>query len=119
MDLKCYNCGKKGHKKADCWAKCGGKAGQGPKRKGQSGGDRKGKDKDKGKEAAASAKEPEAAWMAITAFSDDEDNHTSVTNPYPDLQDLLCDDDDNVSIANSYPDLEQLFSEDEDEPEVE
>jgi len=85
LDLKCYNCGKKGHKKADCWAKGGGKAGQGPKRKGQGGGDRKGKDKDKGKEAAASAKEPEAAWMAITAFSDDKDNHTSVTNPYPDL----------------------------------
>jgi len=35
--LKCFNCGKKGHKKADCWGEGGGKAGQGPKRKGQGG----------------------------------------------------------------------------------
>jgi len=32
--LSCFNCAKKGHKKADCWAEGGGKAGQGPKVKG-------------------------------------------------------------------------------------
>ena len=29
----CHNCKKKGHKKADCWAKGGGKEGQGPRQK--------------------------------------------------------------------------------------
>ena len=29
-DVECFNCHKKGHKKADCWAKGGGKEGQGP-----------------------------------------------------------------------------------------
>jgi len=32
--LSVFNCAKKGHKKADCWAEGGGKAGQGPKVKG-------------------------------------------------------------------------------------
>ena len=32
-DISCHNCGNKGHKKADCWAKGGGKEGQGPRQK--------------------------------------------------------------------------------------
>ena len=32
-NVVCHNCKKKGHKKADCWAKGGGKEGQGPKQK--------------------------------------------------------------------------------------
>ena len=93
-ELKCFNCQKKGHKKFDCWAEGGGKAGQGPR--GQGKGDGKGKeDKGKAREAAASAKEPEVAWMAMTAPPDN--------------------DDDNVSIADSCPDLNQLLSDDEDE----
>ena len=40
-DKKCYNCHKKGHIKRDCWAKGGGKEGQGPKgRKGHKKGNR-------------------------------------------------------------------------------
>jgi hypothetical protein len=31
-DVECYNCHKRGHMKADCWAKGGGKEGQGPRR---------------------------------------------------------------------------------------
>ena len=31
-DIECFNCKKKGHIKADCWAKGGGKEGQGPRR---------------------------------------------------------------------------------------
>src|SRR6266851_5898650 len=30
-DIKCFNCKKKGHFKAECWAKGGGKEGQGPR----------------------------------------------------------------------------------------
>jgi hypothetical protein len=49
-DLKCFNCNKKGHKKVDCWAEGGGKAGQGPR--GQGKGDGKGKeDRGKGRDA--------------------------------------------------------------------
>ena len=33
-DIECFNCHKKGHMKNDCWAKGGGKEGQGPKKKG-------------------------------------------------------------------------------------
>ena len=32
-DITCHNCSKRGHVKADCWAKGGGKEGQGPKEK--------------------------------------------------------------------------------------
>ena len=32
-NVVCHNCKKKGHKKADCWVKGGGKEGQGPKQK--------------------------------------------------------------------------------------
>ena len=32
-DFMCHNCKKPGHKKADCWAKGGGKEGQGPRQK--------------------------------------------------------------------------------------
>ena len=54
-DVECFNCKKRGHMKADCWAPGGGKEGQGPKKKGQDG--------------AASAEQPEQseieAWATI------------------------------------------------------
>ena len=31
FDIKCFNCKKKGHIRTDCWAKGGGKKGQGPR----------------------------------------------------------------------------------------
>ncbi len=34
-NVECYNCHKKGHIKAECWAKGGGKEGQGPRGKGK------------------------------------------------------------------------------------
>ena len=36
-DIECFNCKKRGHMKSDCWAKGGGKEGQGPKKRTQEG----------------------------------------------------------------------------------
>jgi len=60
---QCSNCNKRGHLKADCWAKGGGKEGQGPKRN---------KDKDKSKDTLATAEEvpPLDAWAAIEEIED-------------------------------------------------
>jgi hypothetical protein len=111
--LKCFNCAKKGHKKADCWAEGGGKAGQGPKGKGHGAGDGKGKgdkgkdDKGKAKESAAVAKE-DAAWMAMSDSPDSDDsNHSLISDlsTCPSLDELLrgvTNDDD----TNSCPDLQ-------------
>ena len=60
------NCNKRGHLKADCWAKGGGKEGQGPRR---------GKDKDKSKDGATAAEEKElGAWAAIEEVDTDNEN---------------------------------------------
>ena len=67
-DVECFNCHKKGHKKADCWAKGGGKEGQGPKSK-------KGKDgKESGDSASAAAEVEEGVWMAALDDSDESDD---------------------------------------------
>src|ERR1700677_1294431 len=64
-DVECFNCKKRGHFKADCWAKGGGKEGQGPKRRGQ-------------QESAASANQQQQqqpdieAWAAIQEAPEDE-----------------------------------------------
>src|ERR1700742_747475 len=54
---QCHNCKKTGHYKADCWAKEGGKEGQGPKGKGAS--------KDKKTEKASVAETEDAVWSVV------------------------------------------------------
>ena len=116
LALKCFNCGKKGHKKVDCWAEGGGKAGQGPKGKGQGRGDRKGKeDKGKPKESAAAVKE-DAAWMAMSDHSDSDDSDYSLISDLstcPTLDELL----DGVTEDDDIPGLQQIFSDDEEDVE--
>lgn len=66
-DIKCFNCHKKVHRKADCWAKGGGKEGQGPKSK-------KGKDGQGGGDSASAAAEvKEGVWMAALDDLDGSD----------------------------------------------
>ena len=62
-DVECFNCKKRGHMKPDCWAKGGGKEGQGPKKKGQEG-------------AASADQQPEPdieAWAAIEDVPEEEE----------------------------------------------
>ena len=91
-NVKCFNCGNKGHIKAECWSKGGGKEGQGPRRKcsGSKEGGKKAdtaaaaesskgkKEKDKGKdsdediEAWAVVEEEEEESPQIPAMAADE-----------------------------------------------
>jgi hypothetical protein len=60
-NIECFNCKKKGHRKADCWAKGGEKEGEGPRSK------KKGKEtvKETAKETAKAAlDEEDGVWMA-------------------------------------------------------
>lgn len=59
--LVCENCGKRWHSKDRCWAKGGGREGQGPKSKEKEAGN------EKEKEVAATATEYHLAFAAITA----------------------------------------------------
>jgi hypothetical protein len=63
-NIECYNCHKKGHMKANCWAKGGGKEGQGPKGKGKS-------QPKKEQAATAAADSDDAVWMAYDCRSAD------------------------------------------------
>ena len=71
-DVECFNCHKKGHKKAECWAKGGGKEGQGPKSKSKKEKDESKKGKDEPKKELASTAEEDGVWMAMTSNSDDK-----------------------------------------------
>jgi hypothetical protein len=62
-DVKCFNCYKKEHKKVDCWAKGGGKEGQGPRSKSK---------KEEPKKEMASTAVEEGVWMAVVNNSNDK-----------------------------------------------
>ena len=69
-DIECHNCHKKGHIKAECWAKGGGKEGQGPKRKGRA---------QEGAAAAETAADESQleAWAAIEDVCEGGDEHVA------------------------------------------
>ena len=70
-DVECFNCHKKGHKKIDCWAKGGGKEGQGPRSRERK--EKGGELKKEVQEAANTAGDEDGVWMAIASNSDDEE----------------------------------------------
>ena len=127
--LTCFNCGKKGHKKADCWGEGGGKAGQAPWQKEKGGSDEKGEgkgkeDKAKGKDIAASVQEHIAAWMVVSdeSNSKDGDKDLSSSGPYPSLDELLDgfnpnNNNNKILIARSSPNPEQFVDEDDEDDE--
>ena len=65
-NMECFNCHKKGHSKAECWASGGGNEGGGPKQKGKK--NRNGKDKSGKKAEVAAANDSQSdieAWAVI------------------------------------------------------
>ena len=127
--LTCFNCGKKGHKKADCWGEGGGKAGEAPWQKEKDRSDEKGEgkgkeDKGKGKEVAASMQEYVAAWMVMSKESDFEDSNKDLlpSSPYPSLDELLNgftpnNNNNKISTASPFPNCKQMEESDDEDDE--
>ena len=80
--MECFNCHKKGHKKAECWAKGGRKEGQGPKSKLKKEKDESKKGKDEPKKELANTAEEDGVWMAMTSNSDDKNMANSELNDF-------------------------------------
>ena len=66
--VECFNCHKQGYVKTDCWAKGGGKEGQGPRRK------RGEKSEKPSGESANIAEDEDGVWMAAVDDSSDADD---------------------------------------------
>jgi hypothetical protein len=75
-DIICHNCDRPGHKKADCWAKGGGKEGQGPRQKKKKSGK-----SDKADETAVVANEKEDGLFAFMCTSDYVDVANAIQVP--------------------------------------
>jgi hypothetical protein len=76
-DIECFNCHKKGHVKAECWAKGGGNEGGGPKKRDKTDGAGK-KDEAGQKSAAATAEEAvDEAWATVEVADEWEQDELS------------------------------------------
>jgi hypothetical protein len=91
--IECFNCGKKGHRKADCWAKGGGKEGEGPKKGPQP---TKKTTTTSAKVAAADDDDDDGVWMAY--LEDEQDDL-----PNPEENDELDDEPETVAPHPSTP----------------
>ena len=107
-ELKCFNCKKTGHVKADCWAKGGGKEGQYPKRKPR---DDKNKNKDNENAAAATESSQDIeSWAVMVAEEDlsdwDEESWTGWTSAEEDLSSIELEyssvEEDHSSVEDTY-----------------
>ena len=90
-DKECHKCHKKGHFKADCWKKGGGKEGQGPKQKGKgkekevaTTAEEKKDDKPKDRKSKDGKPKDKEAWMAVVIDDIFDTN-------YPELEEVLDD----------------------------
>jgi hypothetical protein len=133
-NVVCHNCKKKGHYKSDCWAKGGGKEGQGPNQKG------KGKCKEKEKDTATVAQEKkedkskdgkpkdEEAWMTIvlgedfdvecpeveeTSYNKSDDSYAEVYSCFiEDKAPITVPSDPDPNIPNSIDDVDEATNTD-------
>ena len=100
-DIECFNCHKKGHKKIDCWAKGGGKEGQGPRSKS--------KREEPKKETANATDEGEGVWMAVVSNSDNENMADNEFDDFTVLNDnLFFEDNDGNTEAILTKDMKNL-----------
>ena len=97
--IECFNCRKKGHRKADCWAKGGGKEGEGPKSK------KKGKEPAK-ETAKVALDDEDGVWMAYINDQDDRELGTSIDSRFDPFTFALGHtlENDSITIAsNNFP----------------
>jgi hypothetical protein len=80
-DIECYNCRKKGHIKADCWAKGGGKEGQRPERR-----KRESQDQSKDSAAAATDKQEDIESWAVTVAEENPQGWDEESSSYVDVE---------------------------------
>jgi transposase InsO family protein len=92
-DIECFNCKKRGHIKADCWAKGGGKEGQGPRNRGSN--------------ASATTAEEQSqdfeAWVTV-----DDDDDLTVVDP--------GDENEAADLEDEIEYVWTVFEEEDDEP---
>ena len=101
-DIKCCNCHKKGHKKAECWAKGGKKEGQGPRSKAKT-------DKEGLKKEIASVVVEGGVWMAIANDSGDEQMADNKFDNFTISEEELLFEDEDRNIMDLTTCLKQLL----------
>src|SRR5258707_15477516 len=102
-DIECYNCKKKGHIKAECWAKGSDKEGQGPKRSKDRSADDKNKSKSDGKDKNK-RKGKDTANAAQADSSSDESWALNVVVRDPSLEEERCLEGSGLSLSASTTD---------------